>query len=94
MTNFTILIDDADREKNPTAPWTATLSVGATPSHLIEAQARGATPVQAVGAMLVSTDLLRSEPEDCPDCGMVKGSQMHGHFHDEEGNCFSHRMPR
>lgn len=96
MTNFTILIDDADREKNPTQPWTATLSLGATPSHLVEGQARGYSPLDALSGLRVqqrTRDLLYTEPEDCPDCGVVKHTEAYRTWHDPDGNCHAHRRP-
>lgn len=95
MTNFTILIDDADREENPTRPWTATLSLGAwsTAHHLVEAQERGKSPAQALLNLMAKSELLDSEPEDCPDCGVVKHTEAWRTWHDPNGNCHSHRRP-
>lgn len=95
MTNFTILIDDADREKHPTAPWTATLYLGGTYTHGadVEAYGRGNIPERAVLAALAATDLLDAEPEDCPDCGVVKNTEAYRTWHDPDGNCHAHRRP-
>lgn len=100
MTNFTILIDDADREKNAHlgAPWTATLYLGAPATHdpQPEAAAVGNSPGNAAEnlVMLAAKDLLYAEPEDCPDCGVVKNTEAWRTWHDPDGNCHAHRMPR